>query len=83
MPLRSAIEVRSTSDDDVAAELTLILLETHDADRTALLARHARATSGAWRAVQEMKQKLNEQLNLLSERRKALITAAITGGISV
>ena len=50
-PLRAAMEQRSTSDDDVAAELTLILLETHDADRNALLTRHARSTSGAWRAV--------------------------------
>ncbi len=50
-PLRSAMEVRAGTDDDVAAELTLILLETHDADRNALLVRHARSASGAWRAV--------------------------------
>ena len=50
-PLRSAMEHRAQGDDDVAAELTLILLETHAADRTALLNRHARSPSGAWRAV--------------------------------
>ena len=50
-PLRSAMERRAEGDDDVAAELTLILVETHAADRTALLNRHARSPSGAWRAV--------------------------------
>lgn len=49
--LRSAMEQRAKSDDDVAAELTLILLETHAADRTTLLNRYARSDSGAWRAV--------------------------------
>ena len=50
-PLRSAIEQRARAEDDVAAELTLILLEMHVAERTKLLHRHARSTSGAWRAV--------------------------------
>ncbi|MES1174442.1 MAG: HEAT repeat domain-containing protein [Myxococcales bacterium] len=50
-PLRDAMEQRAKSEDDVAAELTLILLEAHAADRTALLNRNARAPSGAWRAV--------------------------------
>ena len=51
LPLRSAIERRADHDDDAAAELTLILLETHAADRTVLLNRHHRSPSGAWRAV--------------------------------
>lgn len=50
-PLRAAIERRARADDDVAAELTLILLEMHATERTALLQRYARAPSGAWRAV--------------------------------
>ena len=50
-PLRAAMGHRSESDDDVAAELTLILLEAHAADRTALLNRHAQSPNGAWRAV--------------------------------
>jgi len=50
-PLRSAIERRARAEDDVAAELTLILLEMRVADRTELLHRHARGASGAWRAV--------------------------------
>ena len=37
----------------------------------------------AWSAVQETRQKLREQLNVLTERRQALITAAVTGGITV
>lgn len=51
LPLRSTMERRAESDDDVAAELTLILLETHAADRGALLNRYHRSPSGAWRAV--------------------------------
>ncbi len=35
----------------MAAELTLILLEQHAADKTELLHRYARSESGAWRAV--------------------------------
>jgi HEAT repeat protein len=50
-PLRGAMEQRSTSEDDVAAELTLILLEAHATERTALVNRHTRSPSGAWRAV--------------------------------
>jgi len=50
-PLRSSIERRAQAEDDVAAELMLILVEGHAVDRVALLNRHARATSGAWRAV--------------------------------
>jgi hypothetical protein len=50
-PLRSAIERRARAEDDVAAELTLILLELRAAERTALLHRYARSESGAWRAV--------------------------------
>ena len=50
-PLRPAIERRARAEDAVAAELTLILLEMHAADKTALLNRYARAESGAWRAV--------------------------------
>ena len=50
-PLRDAMEQRAKSEDDVAAELTLILLEAHAADRTVLLNRNARSPSGAWRAV--------------------------------
>ena len=51
LPLRSAIEARARAEDDVAAELTLILLEMNAAPRTELLHRHARSASGAWRAV--------------------------------
>jgi len=50
-PLRDTMERRADSGDDVAAELTLILLETHAADRTALLKRYAQSSSGSWRAV--------------------------------
>jgi hypothetical protein len=50
-PLRDVMEQRAKSDDEIAAELTLILVEAHAADRTALLNRHARSPSGAWRAV--------------------------------
>jgi HEAT repeat protein len=50
-PLRSTIERRADSGDDVAAELTLILLEMHAADRASLLRRYAESSSGAWRAV--------------------------------
>lgn len=37
----------------------------------------------SWSAVQETRQKLREQLNVLAERRQALITAAVTGEITV
>lgn len=50
-PLRSHIQRRARGDDDVAAELTLILVEQHAAKRTELLHQYARANSGAWRAV--------------------------------
>ena len=50
-PLRSAMAQRARGADDVAAELTLILLETHAVEPTPLLNRHARSPSGAWRAV--------------------------------
>ena len=50
-PLLRTMARRAEAQDDVAAELTLILLETHTADRETLLTRYARASSGAWRAV--------------------------------
>jgi hypothetical protein len=51
-PLQSAIERRAArTDDDIAAELTLILVEMHAAEKTPLLDRYARSNSGAWRAV--------------------------------
>ena len=50
-PLRSTMQRRADSGDDVAAELTLILLETHGADRASLLKRYTESSSGAWRAV--------------------------------
>ncbi|HKO50056.1 MAG TPA: HEAT repeat domain-containing protein [Polyangiaceae bacterium] len=50
-PLRSAMERRARADDDIAAELTLILLETHAATPAPLLQRYARSPSAAWRAV--------------------------------
>jgi type I restriction enzyme S subunit len=39
--------------------------------------------SDAWSAVQETRQKLREQLSVLTERRQALITAAVSGGVAV
>jgi HEAT repeat protein len=42
---------RAQQSDDVAAELTLILLEQHAIEKAALLHEYARAESGAWRAV--------------------------------
>jgi len=50
-PLSRAMKRRAQTDDDVAAELTLILLETHAADKDELLHRYARSERGAWRAV--------------------------------
>jgi HEAT repeat protein len=51
-PLRTAMERRAArTDDDVSAELTLILLEMHSARKAELLHRYARSESGAWRAV--------------------------------
>jgi len=50
-PLRSAMKRRAHNTDDVAAELTLILVEQHAANRTELLHQYARSDSGAWRAV--------------------------------
>lgn len=37
----------------------------------------------AWRAIQDTTQVLKQQLTVLAERRQALITAAVTGGIAV
>src|SRR4051812_37529074 len=50
-PLRSALEQRAKREDEVAAELTLILAGAHAVDRTALVNQHTRSASGAWRAV--------------------------------
>ncbi|HYQ43226.1 MAG TPA: HEAT repeat domain-containing protein [Polyangiaceae bacterium] len=50
-PLRSAMQRRARESDDVAAELTLILVELHAANKTELLREHARSENGAWRAV--------------------------------
>ena len=50
-PLRPAMQRRASKSDDVAAELTLILVEQHAANKTELLHRYARSESGAWRAV--------------------------------
>lgn len=50
-PLRSAMQRRARASDDVAAELTLILVEQHAANKTELLHEYARSDSGAWRAV--------------------------------
>ncbi len=50
-PLRSAMEKRANATDDVAAELTLILLESHALERTALVNRYAGAESAGFRAV--------------------------------
>lgn len=50
-PLRATMERRADSGDDVAAELTLILLEMHAVDRANLLKRYLQSSSAAWRAV--------------------------------
>jgi len=50
-PLRGAMERRARAEDEVAAELTLILLEMHALERPALLSRYVRAEQGTWRAV--------------------------------
>lgn len=51
-PLRTAMERRAArTDDDISAEVTLILLEMHAAQKTELLHRYARSERGAWRAV--------------------------------
>lgn len=50
-PLRTTMERRARATDEVAAELSLILLETHAVEATPLLDRHARSPEGAWRAV--------------------------------
>ncbi len=49
--LRSAIERRADTGDDVAAELTLILVEAHAEGRDQAARRYAQSSSGAWRAV--------------------------------
>ena len=46
-PLRRAMERRALGTDDVAAELSLILLEEHALDPSALLDRYAGSPSGA------------------------------------
>lgn len=50
-PLRSAMEKRANASDDVAAELTLILLESHALERSPLVNRYAGSESGGFRAV--------------------------------
>ncbi len=50
-PLRSVIEQRAEGEDDVSAELSLILLEMHALDRVAQVNRYAGSTSGGFRAV--------------------------------
>ncbi|MEO8901520.1 MAG: HEAT repeat domain-containing protein [Polyangiaceae bacterium] len=50
-PLRSAMEKRASANDDVAAELTLILLESHALERTPLVNRYTGSESGGFRAV--------------------------------
>jgi len=50
-PLRSAMQRRARGTDEVAAELTLILVEQHAANKTELLHAYARSDNGAWRAV--------------------------------
>lgn len=50
-PLRSTIEKRANGDDDVAAELDLILLELHALDPAAAVHRYTRSESGGFRAV--------------------------------
>ena len=50
-PLRSVMEKRATGDDDVSAELSLILLEGHALDRVTLVNRYAASPSGGFRAV--------------------------------
>lgn len=50
-PLSTVLEKRADGSDDVAAEATLILLELGKRDGRALLAKHQKASSGAWRAV--------------------------------
>ncbi|HEY4103044.1 MAG TPA: HEAT repeat domain-containing protein [Polyangiaceae bacterium] len=49
--LESTIERRAEAGDDVAAELTLMLLELHAADRVSAIKHYAESSSGAWRAV--------------------------------
>lgn len=49
--LRPAMQRRARGSDDIAAELTLILVEQHAANKTELLRKYARSDSGAWRAV--------------------------------
>ncbi|MEP7053565.1 MAG: HEAT repeat domain-containing protein [Pseudomonadota bacterium] len=51
LPLRSAMEKRANAADDVAAELTLILLESHALERSALVNRYAGSDSAGFRAV--------------------------------
>lgn len=51
LPLKNRMEQRAQSDDDVGAELGLILLELHVADQRAMLERYLRSPSGGWRAV--------------------------------
>ncbi len=50
-PLRGAMEKRANATDDVAAELTLILLESHALERAAQVNRYAGSESAGFRAV--------------------------------
>jgi len=50
-PLRSVMEKRANGDDDVSAELSLILLEGHALDRVTLVNRYAASQSAGFRAV--------------------------------
>jgi len=50
-PLGHAMEQRAQQDDEIAAELTLILVERRVVDGPALVQRYARSANGAWRAV--------------------------------
>lgn len=49
--LHGTIEKRADAGDDVAAELTLMLVETRPLDRESAAKRYAQSSSGAWRAV--------------------------------
>jgi HEAT repeat protein len=50
-PLRSVMEKRANGDDDVSAELDLILLEGHVLDRVTSVNRYATSQSAGFRAV--------------------------------
>jgi hypothetical protein len=50
-PLRSVMEKRANGDDDVSAELGLILLEAHALEHVALINRYAGSPSAGFRAL--------------------------------